>query len=102
VIARIWTARSTPALAPQYIAYFEQHVVPELRAVAGYQGARVLVREADDQFHVMVLTWWTSFDAIRAFAGDALDTAVVHEAAARLLTDFDRQVIHCEVAVADD
>jgi len=102
VIARIWTARTTPALAPDYAAYFEQHVAPELRALAGYEGARVLVREAQGLAHVMVITWWASLDAIRAFAGDALETAVVHEAAQRLLTDFDRAVAHYTVAAADD
>jgi heme-degrading monooxygenase HmoA len=101
MIARIWTARSTPALAPEYVAYFEQHVAPELRALKGYEGARVLVREADGEAHVMVVTWWASLDAIRAFAGDAIDTAVVHAAAAALLTDFDRGVMHYDVALTD-
>ncbi len=102
MIARIWTARSTPDLAPRYARYFEDHVAPELRAIAGYKGARVLIREAAGPAHVMVITWWTSLEAIRAFAGDAVTTAVVHAAAAELLTDFDREVVHYDVAVADD
>jgi heme-degrading monooxygenase HmoA len=102
VIARIWTARSTPALAPAYVRHFEEQVAPELRALGGYAGARVLVRTDAGQAHVMVITWWQSLDAIRAFAGDALETAVVHDRAAKLLTDFDRRVVHYDVASTDD
>jgi hypothetical protein len=46
---------------------------------------------------VTVITWWTSLDAIRAFAGEAVETAVVHDSAARMLLDFDKDVTHHDV-----
>jgi len=101
MIVRIWKARARQSAGPRYVEYFKTHVVPELRAVRGYERAEVLVGASGEQPEIVVITWWASLDAIRGFAGDAIDTAVVHPAAAAMLTDFDRQVVHYEVAVDD-
>lgn len=99
-IARIWNARASAASVPRYVEYFHDHIVPELRAVPGYEGATVLVRPAADA-EITVITRWASLDAIKAFAGETIDAAVVHPAAAALLTDYDRRVEHCDIALED-
>ena len=99
MIARIWKARATPERASAYSAYFEATVIPELTAIRGYQGATLLNRERDGVVDVTVITWWESLEAIRAFAGEAVETAVVHDAAARMLIDFDRDVSHHQVVM---
>ena len=101
MVARYWSARTTPERAPQYAEHLERHVLPALRALAGYAGARLLQRTTDTGVEVVVLTWWDSLEAIRAFAGEDLDTAVVADAAAALLSDHDRRVKHYEVVVQD-
>ena len=97
MIARIWKARATPARASEYAGYFRSTVVAELNAIAGYEGATLMQRDTGDVVEVTVITWWTSIDAVRAFAGDAVETAVVHDSAARMLLDFDRAVSHHDV-----
>jgi heme-degrading monooxygenase HmoA len=97
VIARIWKARATAVRAVEYAEYFKSTVVPELDAIGGYEGATLLQRPSGDGIEVTVITWWTSLDAIRAFAGEAVETAVVHDSAARMLLDFDRAVTHHDV-----
>jgi heme-degrading monooxygenase HmoA len=97
MIARIWTARATAPHASDYRTHFESVVVPELNAIAGYEGATLLERADGGIVEVTVITWWTSLDAIRAFAGEAVETAVVHDSAARMLLDFDRAVTHHDV-----
>jgi heme-degrading monooxygenase HmoA len=97
VIARIWRARATPANAAEYARYFEATVVPELNAINGFEGSTLLQRSLPDRVEVSVITWWTSLDAIRAFAGEAVETAVVHDTAARMLLDFDKTVEHHDV-----
>jgi heme-degrading monooxygenase HmoA len=99
MIARIWTARATAERAVEYAAYLKGTVVPELAAIHGYQGATLLEREQDGVVEVTVVTWWDSLESIRAFAGDAVETAVVHEAAAGMLLDFDREVAHHRVVI---
>jgi heme-degrading monooxygenase HmoA len=99
VIARIWKARSTPERAREYAEYLQSTVMPELAAIHGYRGVTLLERERDQVVEVTVVTWWESLEAIRAFAGEAVETAVVHDSAARMLIDFDREVAHHEVVV---
>jgi heme-degrading monooxygenase HmoA len=84
-----------------YVEYFHAHVLPELRAIDGYEGAQVLVGGDGPEDEIVVVTWWRSLDAVRAFAGEPLDVAVVHDGAAALLTSFDRRVTHYDVAVDD-
>jgi heme-degrading monooxygenase HmoA len=97
MIARIWRARATEERAHEYATYLRSTVVPELASIHGYQGATLLQREQNGAVEVTVITWWDSLDAIRVFAGEAIENAVVHDSAARMLVDFDRGVEHHQV-----
>ncbi|HZP48338.1 MAG TPA: hypothetical protein VFB07_07390 [Vicinamibacterales bacterium] len=97
MIARVWKARATPARARDYDAYFARTVQPELDALAGFERATILHERRGDAVEIAVITWWSSLDAIRSFAGDSLTTAVVHDEAAALLIDFDGRVTHHDV-----
>jgi heme-degrading monooxygenase HmoA len=101
MIARIWTATTTPAWAPAYAEHFRSHVLPALRTIDGNRGAILLQRAIPDAVEIQVITFWHSTDSIRSFAGPDIETAEVSEEAAALLTQFDRRVRHYEVAVAD-
>jgi len=73
------------------------------RRLAGLRAEEArLERAVPDGVEILVLTFWRSLDAVRGFAGDDLGRAVVAEEAAALLTRFDREVRHYEVAVRDD
>jgi heme-degrading monooxygenase HmoA len=97
MIARIWKARATPERVREYAEYLKSTVVPELTAIHGYQGVSLLQRDRNGAVEVTVITWWESLEVIRAFAGEAIETAVVHDSAARMLIDFDRSVEHHQV-----
>jgi len=101
MIERVWSARTTRDGAQQYAEHFRRVVLPELAVIAGYRGARLMEREQDGGIEVVVVTRWQTLDAIRAFAGNDLERAVVHGEAAALLTDYDRKVRHYGVVVAD-
>jgi heme-degrading monooxygenase HmoA len=97
MIARIWKARATAERVREYADYLKSTVVPELTAIHGYQGVTLLQRDQNGAVEVTVITWWESLEVIRAFAGEAVETAVVHDSAARMLIDFDRSVEHHQV-----
>ncbi len=97
MIARIWKARATPERVREYADYLKSTVVPELTAIHGYQGVSLLQRDQNGVVEVTVITWWESLEVIRAFAGEAIETAVVHDSAARMLIDFNRSVEHHQV-----
>jgi heme-degrading monooxygenase HmoA len=94
MIERVWSARTTREGAVRYADHFRRVVLPELAAIAGYRGARLLEREADGGIEIVVVTQWHSLDAIRGFAGDELDRAVVHDEVTQLFTEYDRTVRH--------
>lgn len=102
MIARIWAARATAANAPAYAEHLRAEVIPTLRGVDGYQGAKLMQRQDGDEIEIVVVTWWQSLDAIRGFAGDDIERAVVTGEAASLLSSFDERVQHFELVLSDD
>ncbi len=100
-ILRRWSARATEAQLPKYLEHFSKSVLPELRRVPGYLGAKVSLRRSENEVEVVVETTWRSLDSIRNFAGPDLEAAVVAPEAAALLTSFDRRVRHSEIALTD-
>lgn len=102
MIARVWSARATRERAPAYVDHLRTHVLPNLRGVDGYAGAKLLQRVDSGAVEIVVITWWHSLAAISGFAGADIEKAVVASEAATLLTQYDDRVQHFEVVVADD
>ena len=101
MMARFWSARTTPENWPAYEQHFADNVIRELRAVDGYISANLLKRDVGGEVEVTVITFWNSLEAIDAFAKPDRETAVVASNAAALLLDFDRRVRHYEVKATD-
>jgi heme-degrading monooxygenase HmoA len=74
--------------------HFPHNVLPQLRGVDGFLEARVLVRTADDGSEVIVMTTWASLEAVKAFAGEDYERAVVEPVVRELLERFDEHVTH--------
>jgi heme-degrading monooxygenase HmoA len=102
MIARVWSAQTTGLQAPNYVEHLKTRVLPKVRTLDGFAGAMLLERATPGGVELIVITFWRSVEAIRSFAGDDLEGAVVAEEAAALLTQFDRRVRHYEVVVKDD
>lgn len=98
-VARTWRALATRQGAEAYVRYFDQTLRPQLTALAGYHGAAVLLGQDGELTRIVVITRWSSLDAVRAFAGEQLTRAVVEPEASALLTSFDETVEHYEVAL---
>ena len=102
MVERVWSARADSVeKGSAYAAYFRRVVLPELTGIPGYIAARLLRREVGGGVEVVVCTSWESLEAIRTFAGDDIDCAVVHDEAAALFVDYDRLVRHFEVVAED-
>ena len=97
MIVRIWHGYASPAQPDDYPKHFHHNVLPELRAIAGFLGASLLRQDTGGRIEFIVLTRWTSIDAVRAFAGAQLTRAVVEPAAIAALVDYDRVVQHYEL-----
>jgi mannose-6-phosphate isomerase-like protein (cupin superfamily) len=99
MIARRFRARAAGSeQADAYAKLFDDAVRPHLEEINGFLGA-TLERMADEQgVEIAVVTRWESMDAIRAFAGDDVDRAVVEPAARAVLSEYDDTVRHIELA----
>ena len=96
-IARIWTCRAETAKAPFYLQHFREKVLPALDQIPGFLGAMLMRREDGGEIEYTVITRWISMDAIKKFAGDNVDEAVVGPAVIEALTSYDKTVKHSEI-----
>jgi heme-degrading monooxygenase HmoA len=97
MIVRTWHGRASTAQSSAYPEHFRRHVLPELERIDGFLGASLLQQSRAEEIEFLVLTRWESMDAIRAFAGEQVETAVVEPDAAAALTSCDGTVQHYEV-----
>jgi heme-degrading monooxygenase HmoA len=97
MIARLWHGRTKAADADEYKRYLLNSGIPAYRATAGNRGAWVLCRIEGDIAHFVTLSFWESREAIKAFAGDAIETARYFPEDEKYLLDFEPTVTHYEV-----
>ncbi len=98
MIARIWRGWAVPAGAEAYERYFRETLTPELQRVPGFEAAQLLRRDVAGEVELSTLTWFESPEAVRRFAGDDWERAVLSEHARSLLTRYEGTVQHFEVA----
>ena len=99
MIARIWRGWAPQATAGNYQRHYESGVTDHLRAVTGFCGARLLRREDGQEVMFTSITCFASLDAVRAFAGNDYEHAVVAGTARQALSRWDEQVTHHKVAI---
>jgi heme-degrading monooxygenase HmoA len=99
MIARIWRGWAPQARAGDYQRHYESEVSGHLRAVSGFRGADLLRRDEGTEVMFTSITWFTDLEAVRDFAGDDYEQAVVEDAARAALSRWDERVSHHEAAV---
>lgn len=97
MIARYWRGWTTRENAGEYEDLLRSEILPGIHRVKGYRGAYLLRRQIDDGVEFATLTLWDSIDAVREFAGEDQEVAVVPPAARRLLSRFDERSAHYEI-----
>jgi heme-degrading monooxygenase HmoA len=99
VIARIWRGVVRRADADEYAEYIRDTGFSAYGETPGNRGALMLRRDVEDErVEFITFSLWESVDAIRAFAGDDIDTAVYYPEDERFLVERDDKVSHFEVA----
>jgi mannose-6-phosphate isomerase-like protein (cupin superfamily) len=102
MIARRWRAWADGhAQADAYVQHFEATVRPQLERTDGFLDATLERVQDDGRTELVVVTRWASMDAVRSFAGDDVDVAVVAPEARAVLSEFDDRVRHIELADGD-
>ena len=101
MIARIWRGVTRAEHADVYMDYLEATGLKDYRATPGFAGLQVLRRIADDRAEFVLITFWESWDAIRAFAGDDPETSVYYHEDDDYLLEKEPHVTHYEVPVRE-
>jgi heme-degrading monooxygenase HmoA len=97
VIARTWTGVVRRADADAYADYIRDTGFAEYGRTAGNRGAWMLRRDDGDRTEFITLSMWESVDAIKAFAGEDIEAAVLYPEDERYLIDGESSVTHYEV-----
>ena len=96
-VARTWRGRVPRERANEYLAYLEATGVRDLRATPGNRSVWVLRRAAGDVAEFWVISSWESEEAIRAFAGEPIDTARYYPEDPGFLLEMSETVEHWEL-----
>jgi antibiotic biosynthesis monooxygenase (ABM) superfamily enzyme len=100
-IIRIWHGWTTVDNADLYEALLKSEIFTGIknRHIPGYLGIQLLCRKLHDEVEFVTIMRFDSLDAVRLFAGDDYQVAVVPPKARALLTHFDEHSQHYEEIV---
>lgn len=96
MIARLRHGWAKLANADAYEQLLRGHVLPGIHRVAGYRGAYLLREDEIDEVEFVTITLFDSLDAVREFAGEDYEAAVVPPDARALLSRFEERSRHYE------
>ncbi|MDX1494265.1 MAG: antibiotic biosynthesis monooxygenase [Longimicrobiales bacterium] len=99
MIVRTWKGRVKPGKGREYVTFLEKEIFPQISALPGSLGARVLRRVEGSGEEYLVMSEWRDLESVRAFADDDLGVAVVEPEAQALLAEYDGRVAHYEVVL---
>lgn len=100
MISRIWQGWTIRENADAYEALLRAEILPGIAKIEGFSGVHLLRRDVEDEVEFVTICWFETWDAVRAFAGDDFEVAVVPPEARRLLARFDPRSRHYETVIA--
>lgn len=103
MISRIWHGYTAFDHADAYENLLQREIFIGIksRKIEGYKGIQLLRRNLENEVEFITIMWFDSIDAVRIFAGEDYEKAVVPKEAQLLLSHFDRESQHYEVRSED-
>jgi len=99
MIGRIWHGWTKPENADAYENLLRKEIFSGIASknLTGYNGIQLFRRNVKDEVEFVTIMWFESIEAIKKFAGEDYETAVVPAKARELLKRFDERSQHYEV-----
>jgi antibiotic biosynthesis monooxygenase (ABM) superfamily enzyme len=99
MIVRLWHGWTAPANADAYEALLREEIFAGIagRQIPGYRGIQLLRRAVGDEVEFVTVMRFDDLDAVRRFAGDDYEAAVVPPKARAILARFEARSQHYEV-----
>jgi heme-degrading monooxygenase HmoA len=99
MISRTWHGWTTPGNADKYEALLKEEIFVGIqnRNIRGFKSIQLLRREIEGEVEFVTIMVFDSLDAVREFAGEDYEAAVVPEKARKVLSHFDERSQHYEI-----
>ena len=97
MIARMWHGITPTEKADEYLAFLQERARPDYRGTPGNIAAYILRRPEGNITHFTTLTYWSSLQAIEAFAGTDISRAKYYPEDSAFLLEFEPTVQHSEL-----
>jgi antibiotic biosynthesis monooxygenase (ABM) superfamily enzyme len=94
MITRLWRGWTLPENADAYERFLLSELFPSMRDIPGFLNADVLRRDDGEEVAFVTLTRFESLEAIRGFAGEDYEMAVIEPTARALLSRHDGRAQH--------
>ena len=100
VVAREWRGRVAPAGAEEYYRYLLGGVA-KIRTIPGNLGVQVMRRNEAGAVEYVVISYWVSREAIKAYAGQDIEKPRHLPIDREMLLELPTRVLHYDVTYAD-
>jgi heme-degrading monooxygenase HmoA len=97
MISRHWTGICRRDRADAYIHHLRSETLPLLTTIAGFVRASILKRDVERGTEFQIVTVWESLEAIKSFASEDAEAAVVPLVAQAMMVEFESRALHYEV-----
>jgi heme-degrading monooxygenase HmoA len=97
MISRHWRGIAKKEAADRYLSHLRTDTFPQLSKIAGFLDASILRRSVQEGVEFLIVTRWKSIEAIRKFAGENEEYAVVPQKAQTMMVRYDQSAVHYEV-----
>jgi heme-degrading monooxygenase HmoA len=101
MIGRIWHGWTTSGNADKYEALLKEEIFIGIlsRNIRGFKNIQLLRRDVGEEVEFVTMMVFDSLDAVREFAGEDYEVAVVPAKARAVLSHFDERSQHYEIRV---
>lgn len=99
MVGRIWHGWTVPENADAYEELLKQEIFVGIwnRHIHGFRGIQLFRRDGEGEVEFVTIMRFDSLDAVRSFAGEDFEVAVVPPKARALLARFDERSQHYEI-----
>jgi len=97
MIARHWKGIVEKGKADEYISHLKKETLETIKHIKGFVKASILSRDANSGIEFLIITEWKDIDAIKQFAGEDYEQAVVPLIAQAMMVSYDQIVNHYEI-----
>ena len=99
MISRIWHGYTTPQNADTYENLLKEEIFVGIkgRNIQGFREIQLFRRNLGEEVEFITVMWFDSLEAVRIFAGEDYEAAVVPPKARAVLSRFDARSQHYEV-----